>query len=310
MEDNWKKLVDHLKSKSPGLIEKTEETDELEILVWHCWHEFKVIDQREMERPKFPHKMRGVSWVTPILKFEIKKHGPYVDGSIEEVVQDWELNVETKGASCLEHPPRKAWPMDHEETHEDYKDYKDYSERVAEQVVEAIHSGQSLDLGLQVVLENLIKRGENICEGVSNVFPISELPTWDEGARQELKKGICPWASLSDIVSEKRLKKLCNGGRPTPEELLHVAREEVNSRLEESAYSVYGAYLYCLVGSDGRKVWGVAYQQDDVIEEFEGPFLTREEALEAIAKFGFTDPEQVTINHVSAMLPKTRRKRK
>jgi len=179
---------------------------------------------------------------------------------------------------------------------------------VVAQVIEAIHDCWPIDDGLRKALEDLIVSDEYYRERVGLVVPLSEFPTWNDEARNDLKGGVLPWACLHDVISEARENELRHGALPTPDELLHVARYVVSDGLEcdgDEPFPV--AFLYRLAGSGGREAWGVVYQRGGgwgILEyEFDGPFLTREQAQAAIAARGFTDPEQVTIGDVSIMLP-------
>jgi hypothetical protein len=178
--------------------------------------------------------------------------------------------------------------------------------RVAAQVIEVIHDCRPLNHDLRKALEDLIKNYDEYYDDfVGIVVPLSEFPTWDDEARNDLG-GVYPWASLSHLISEAREIELRHGALPTPEELLHVARYVVSEAQEGTSEFFFAAFLYRLAGSDGREAWGVVYQRGGpyVLDyEFDGPFLTREQAQAAIAARGFTAPEQVTIDDVSVMLP-------
>jgi hypothetical protein len=102
------KLINYLKTLSPGEI---SETRYLEPLLKDAWNEFSGSNLESMAGWKILNRIENVQWNPPFLSFIIERHGITVGGSTRATLQEWELNLSSKTASCGEIGRRQLYPM-------------------------------------------------------------------------------------------------------------------------------------------------------------------------------------------------------
>ena len=56
-------------------------------------------------------RMEDISWNPPVLSFTIERHGGTVMGSTRAELQNWNVNVETRSATCGVGGHRQLEPM-------------------------------------------------------------------------------------------------------------------------------------------------------------------------------------------------------
>jgi hypothetical protein len=90
-------LLAHLGSLPPGQI---ADVGQLAALLRNCWDQFVGSDAEGMEPGKLLGRMEKTSWDPPVLSFTLERHGGTVLGSSRAELQRWEVNVETRSATC------------------------------------------------------------------------------------------------------------------------------------------------------------------------------------------------------------------
>jgi hypothetical protein len=81
------------------LITGAIETRHLEKLLANCWDEFST-DHGGMTGYKLLDRMEKVKWESPLLRFQIERHGATVLGSTRAEVQVWTLDLDMRTAKC------------------------------------------------------------------------------------------------------------------------------------------------------------------------------------------------------------------
>ena len=81
-------------------------TPEVEHVLAACWHRLKGSADGGMEGHKLRNRMERAVWNSPLLSFNIERHGATVNGSAYAEVQHWSVNVET-GEASLEGSSRR-----------------------------------------------------------------------------------------------------------------------------------------------------------------------------------------------------------
>jgi hypothetical protein len=101
-------LLEYLRSLSPGQI---ADVGQLDALLATCWDQFDGSNAEGMEPQKLFGRMERISWDPPVLSFTLERHGGTVLGSSRAELQRWEVNVETRSATCSTGSHRQLTPM-------------------------------------------------------------------------------------------------------------------------------------------------------------------------------------------------------
>jgi hypothetical protein len=74
----------------------------------HAWDDLQGNDYSKMKAEKlFRSRIETASWNPPVLTFSIERHGAVVLGSSRATVQEWNVNLDTKSASCVNERSRQ-----------------------------------------------------------------------------------------------------------------------------------------------------------------------------------------------------------
>ena len=101
-------LLDHLRLIPAGEI---ADGGELASLLVGCWGELDGASAGGMEPEKLLWRMEDISWHPPELSFTIERHGGTVLGSSRAEIQHWNVNVETRSATCSTGGHKQLTPM-------------------------------------------------------------------------------------------------------------------------------------------------------------------------------------------------------
>jgi len=101
-------LVEYLRSIPPGQIANAGPLDSL---LANCWNELHSATAGGMQPSKLLGRMESISWKPPMLSFTIERHGGTVLGSTRAELQYWQVNVETRSATCSTGRHRQLVPM-------------------------------------------------------------------------------------------------------------------------------------------------------------------------------------------------------
>lgn len=103
-----RKLLTRLESVAPGPI---LDPAHIEGLLASCWEEFAGSHQEGMTSDKLSGRMEKLIWTPPVLSFEIERHGGTKLGSTRAENHRWEVNLETRIATCNRVGYRLVKPM-------------------------------------------------------------------------------------------------------------------------------------------------------------------------------------------------------
>lgn len=96
-------LRSHLCSLSGCDLDETR----VEHLLFESWHELNIISEDEkLEAYKLLNRTEEMTWSTPLLAFDIERHGAPVNGSIYAEVQHWVVDVHA-GTALLQSRKRR-----------------------------------------------------------------------------------------------------------------------------------------------------------------------------------------------------------
>jgi hypothetical protein len=98
------KLLRYLKSLQVGPV-----TGNIEYHLSSCWEHFER-DDEGMSSNKLLGRMEDIYWNPPILTFVIERHGGTALGSTRAELQQWELNMNKRTATCQEIGYRQIYP--------------------------------------------------------------------------------------------------------------------------------------------------------------------------------------------------------
>ena len=76
-----------------------------------CWEEFNGGSEEGMQGQKLTGRMEAVSWISPLLKFVIERHGGTVLGSTRAGLHHWEVNLDCMTAIIIKKSHRQLKPM-------------------------------------------------------------------------------------------------------------------------------------------------------------------------------------------------------
>lgn len=108
MVTKMQQLLEYLRSIPTG---KIASAGELASLLAACWGEFDGADAEGMEPYKLLGRMEDIAWDPPHLSFTIERHGGTVKGSTRAELQHWNIDVETRSATCGTGGHRQLQPM-------------------------------------------------------------------------------------------------------------------------------------------------------------------------------------------------------
>ena len=97
MTDSYDDLVRFLNGLSDGDFNE-QVASRLSKLLTFCWESFDGSSETSMAAHKIDGRARGFKWKSPILTFEIERHGGTVIGSTRADRQEWTIDVEKRTA--------------------------------------------------------------------------------------------------------------------------------------------------------------------------------------------------------------------
>jgi hypothetical protein len=97
MTDSCDDLVRFLNGLSDGDFNE-QVASRLSKLLTFCWESFDGSSETSMAAHKIDGRARGFKWKSPILTFEIERHGGTVIGSTRADRQEWTIDVEKRTA--------------------------------------------------------------------------------------------------------------------------------------------------------------------------------------------------------------------
>ena len=97
--DIMTQLRQRLRTLPPGPVD-----DDLDIdtLVAGAWDQFEGSDEQATTGAKLRGRMENVRWDSPVLTFEIERHGATVMGSTRGAIHRWTVDIESGLAKCDE----------------------------------------------------------------------------------------------------------------------------------------------------------------------------------------------------------------
>jgi hypothetical protein len=101
-------LRDYLVSTSVGAV---DEPTELATLLADCWDAFEGSRDEGMAPYKLRGRMERVVWEPPVLRFQIERHGGTALGSTRAERHEWQLNLDSRTATCVSVGYRQIRPM-------------------------------------------------------------------------------------------------------------------------------------------------------------------------------------------------------
>lgn len=156
------KLLDYLNSQRPGDLLSVSE---LAPLLAACWHQIEGGNAGGMEPYKLHGRMESVRWGPPLLTFTIERHGGTVLGSSRAELQVWQINLNTRSATCESRGYRQLKPA---------KKKLDVK-AIAEDVAELIDSGRedsrlqrNPDGTVRVLIGNIFPEGSAVKQTVAD----------------------------------------------------------------------------------------------------------------------------------------------
>jgi hypothetical protein len=97
MTDSYEDLARFLSGLSAGVL-NGEVASRLSKLLAFCWESFDGSSETSMAADKIDGRAHGFKWKSPILTFEIDRHGATVNGSTRADRQEWKIDVEKRTA--------------------------------------------------------------------------------------------------------------------------------------------------------------------------------------------------------------------
>jgi hypothetical protein len=104
--DSTQELLDYLASVQTGTI---SDTMELESLLAACWGMLIGGGAEGMTSSKLFGRMEDITWDPPILSFVIERHGATALGSTRADLHRWEVNLESRFATCIQDGYRQVY---------------------------------------------------------------------------------------------------------------------------------------------------------------------------------------------------------
>ena len=101
--------IDDLRSLLDDMAGNVKKTEELITTLAACWDEFDGGRAEAMESWKL-RRMEKPEWKPPVFVSTIERHGGTVLGSTRAELQRWEVNLDTKEASCFPAGRRQVAP--------------------------------------------------------------------------------------------------------------------------------------------------------------------------------------------------------
>jgi hypothetical protein len=105
---NMHQLLAYLSSIPQGPI---ADGGPLESLLASAWHDFRGANAEGMKAYKLRGRMENIFWEPPVLSFMLERHGATFLGSTRAKLQYWQVNVETREATCRTDGHRQLVPM-------------------------------------------------------------------------------------------------------------------------------------------------------------------------------------------------------
>lgn len=101
-------LSKYLYKVGPGPI---SDTNHLESLLVECWDALDGSDAEGMEGYKLNGRIEDAEWNPPVLSFTIERHGGTVLGSSRAELQEWNIDINARTATCSKVGHRQVHPM-------------------------------------------------------------------------------------------------------------------------------------------------------------------------------------------------------
>lgn len=149
-------LLEYLRSISPGRI---ADVGQLDSLLAACWEEFDGGNMEGMQPDKLLGRMESISWNPPVLSFAVERHGGTVLGSTRAELQYWQVNVETRSATCGTAGHRQLKPM------QPKLNVKPIAEQIVGLIVKRRQDNRlkwNADGGVRVLIGNILPSGSAV----------------------------------------------------------------------------------------------------------------------------------------------------
>ena len=101
-------LRKYLFKVGPGSI---SDTIQLESLLVECWDELDGSNAEGMEGYKLNGRIEDAKWTPPVLSFTIERHGGTVLGSSRAELQEWNIDINERTATCSKVGHQQIHPM-------------------------------------------------------------------------------------------------------------------------------------------------------------------------------------------------------